>query len=520
MTVWDVLFNPVTVGFVIGGLTNGIAIKMIFRPYRKVGLLGMEWQGLIPKRQPELAAKIATVVTTRLLTREKIVARFADPDVRASIERMIREMLDRFLEQDLGALCQYLSPSEKTRLAETVSAALGRLGTAIEDWLATEPGHAFVAGLLDQALARCPDEILRHQEVDLEGRLRAYLDEFLGQGDVRVALKQGMSRLVVDWANSARSLGDSLPPEAHEVLKTEMAALAPVLQERISQALFSPENLDKIRRAVRDGVEKEMNKPVKDPGSFTGIIEMGARTVFKQPILERVDAMFAANVPELKAALADADTRARFEKALLELLADLLGRTPTDLLSGRSAESLDRLLERMTDFAEQGLHKSELREFLARTLADEARRLALRPARNLVQLLAGLSEDFPTTWTHALCTDLCRGRISAFFQKEGWWLFDILVNLPIGRVARFASPELIGQATAIALDHLLQVVSDKAPQVLEAVDMEGIVRTELLGYPPEELETLVQAISARELRAITWLGGVLGALIGATQLLF
>ncbi|RCK81380.1 MAG: hypothetical protein OZSIB_2249 [Candidatus Ozemobacter sibiricus] len=519
MTVWDVLFNPVTMGFVIGGLTNGIAIKMIFRPYRKVGLLGLEWQGLIPKRQPELAAKIATVVTTRLLTREKIVARFADPDVRAAIERLIREMIDRFLEQDLGALGQYLSPSEKTRLAETVAVALGRLGTAIEDWLATDAGHAFVGGLLDQALARCPDEILRHQEVDLDGRCRAYLEEFFGQSDLRAALKQGMARLVVDWANSARALGESLPPEAHEVLQAEMAGLAPVLQERVAQALFSPDNLDKIRRAVREAVEKEMNKPVADPGSFTGIIEMGARAVFKQPILERVEAMFAANVPELKAALTDAETRARFEKALLELLADLLARTPNDLLAGRSAASLDRLLERLTDFAEQGLHKPELREFLARTLAEEIRRLARRPARDLARM-AGLPDHFPATWTHALCTDLCRGRISAFLQKEGWWLFDILVNLPIGRVARFANSQLLEQATAIALEHLLQVVSDKAPQVLEAVDMEGIVRTELLGYPPAELEKLVQTISARELRAITWLGGVLGALIGATQLLF
>jgi uncharacterized coiled-coil protein SlyX len=298
-----------------------------------------------------------------------------------------------------------------------------------------------------------------------------------------------------------------------------MAGLAPVLQERVAQALFSPDNLDKIRRAVREAVEKEMNKPVADPGSFTGIIEMGARAVFKQPILERVEAMFAANVPELKAALTDAETRARFEKALLELLADLLARTPNDLLAGRSAASLDRLLERLTDFAEQGLHKPELREFLARTLAEEIRRLARRPARDLARM-AGLPDHFPATWTHALCTDLCRGRISAFLQKEGWWLFDILVNLPIGRVARFANSQLLEQATAIALEHLLQVVSDKAPQVLEAVDMEGIVRTELLGYPPAELEKLVQTISARELRAITWLGGVLGALIGATQLLF
>ena len=40
----------------------------------------------------------------------------------------------------------------------------------------------------------------------------------------------------------------------------------------------------------------------------------------------------------------------------------------------------------------------------------------------------------------------------------------------------------------------------------------------LAGYPPEELEKIVMAICSRELSAITWLGGVRGAAIGATQL--
>ncbi|NLI79698.1 MAG: DUF445 family protein [Candidatus Riflebacteria bacterium] len=519
MTPWDLLLNPVTVGFVIGALTNEVAIRMIFRPYHKHRLLGIEWQGLIPKRQPELAAKIATIVTTRLLTRDKIIARFADPDVRASLERMIREMLERFLDLDLGALGQYLSPAEKTRLAETVSAGLARLGTAIEDWLGTEPGQTFVSGLLDKILARCPEEIFRDQDLDLEPRLRAGLEEFLSQGDLRPAIKQGMSRLVVDWANSGTTVGASLPPDAHDLLKQEMGGLAPVLQDRIQQILFTPENLEKMRQAVRAGVEKEVRKPVQDANSFGGIVEIGARALLKQPILDRVDAMFTANVPELKAALADTETRQRLEKALHELLTDLLARTPNELLAGRSADTLDRLLERLTDLAEGGLHKPELREFLARALADEGRRLAQRPARDLVTL-TGFPPDFQAAWTRAIGGPACRGKISGFLTREGWWLFDILLNIPIGRLGRFGSPDLLRQATGIALEHLLQMVSEKAPQVLEAVNMEEIVRTELNGYPPEELEKLVLAISARELKAITWLGGVLGAMIGAMQLLF
>ncbi len=63
----------VIIGAVIGGLTNSLAIKMLFRPYKEIRL--GSWRvpftpGLIPKRHDELAKQLGKMVVDYLITAE------------------------------------------------------------------------------------------------------------------------------------------------------------------------------------------------------------------------------------------------------------------------------------------------------------------------------------------------------------------------------------------------------------------------------------------------------------------
>ncbi|WP_332694086.1 DUF445 domain-containing protein [Halalkalibacter lacteus] len=63
----------VVIGAVIGGLTNSLAIKMLFRPYKevKIGSWSVPFTpGLIPKRHDELASQLGKMVVDYLLTAE------------------------------------------------------------------------------------------------------------------------------------------------------------------------------------------------------------------------------------------------------------------------------------------------------------------------------------------------------------------------------------------------------------------------------------------------------------------
>lgn len=67
------LMVMVAVGAIIGGVTNSLAIRMLFRPYKPV--MAGKWKlpftpGLIPKRREELAKQLGRMVVDHLLTAE------------------------------------------------------------------------------------------------------------------------------------------------------------------------------------------------------------------------------------------------------------------------------------------------------------------------------------------------------------------------------------------------------------------------------------------------------------------
>jgi uncharacterized membrane protein YheB (UPF0754 family) len=75
MDLWIEILFMVIVGAVIGGITNLIAIRMLFRPYKAVYLFGKQLPftpGLIPKRQGELAHQLGKVVVEYLITPESL----------------------------------------------------------------------------------------------------------------------------------------------------------------------------------------------------------------------------------------------------------------------------------------------------------------------------------------------------------------------------------------------------------------------------------------------------------------
>jgi uncharacterized membrane protein YheB (UPF0754 family) len=99
MTAW-VWITPF-VGGLIGWLTNYLAIKMLFHPRRPRVILGFALQGVVPRRQRDLALKIGAVVEEELLKSEDILKAINTEEIRAHLASVVEARLDRFLREKL-----------------------------------------------------------------------------------------------------------------------------------------------------------------------------------------------------------------------------------------------------------------------------------------------------------------------------------------------------------------------------------------------------------------------------------
>lgn len=96
--------NPVTqvllmalIGALIGGTTNTIAIKMLFRPYEAKYLFGKRLPftpGVIPLRRDEASTKLGEIITGHLLTPEVFKEKLKSPET----DRLIMHFIDRQIE--------------------------------------------------------------------------------------------------------------------------------------------------------------------------------------------------------------------------------------------------------------------------------------------------------------------------------------------------------------------------------------------------------------------------------------
>lgn len=88
----------------IGWATNALAVRMLFRPRRRMNVLGVKIQGLLPRRQPELAAHLGRTVEEHLISHDDVRAALGRPEVHEGVHAMLREKVAYFLDNRLSTL--------------------------------------------------------------------------------------------------------------------------------------------------------------------------------------------------------------------------------------------------------------------------------------------------------------------------------------------------------------------------------------------------------------------------------
>jgi len=159
------------VGGLIGLVTNGIAIRMLFRPLRPVyiGKLKMPFTpGLIPKEKSRIAAAIGEVVSRDLLNMETLGSTLLSDSMKSNINTKMDQMISRYASSNdtISTLAgKFVSDSvihEKIKSAEkslaltiTKKAIEQDIGKSIVDYAYEEiisKTKPFLKGLTSSAL--------------------------------------------------------------------------------------------------------------------------------------------------------------------------------------------------------------------------------------------------------------------------------------------------------------------------------------------------------------------------------
>lgn len=118
----------IVIGSMIGWITNYIAIKMLFRPYREINLIFFKIQGLIPKRRHEIGITLADTIQNELISLEDITKKLENADLDIEMEKVIDSILEKKLASEITTrfpmIAMFLNESALNKIKDAVKESI------------------------------------------------------------------------------------------------------------------------------------------------------------------------------------------------------------------------------------------------------------------------------------------------------------------------------------------------------------------------------------------------------------
>lgn len=455
----------------MGYLTNALAIKMLFRPYKpKWYTLG--WQGIIPRTRTILASSVAKVVGEKLVTAEEI-----DKSLKC-------EGIDKRLE---NIIYNYITASDDRLLLLTdrvVKFALNKIQTDPSLAKAIDNKTAEIAHkLLDTALS-VPVNFAAGQLYLASGRLKDndyYFKEVI-LNNLKIAADK--------YVNTNKSLAEIVPSiDTGKIALLIMKEINPAITELFSSPMFI-ESAEKLLIKQKQEYSDKSSLTVKMMASF-----------LKD---DKIKEMTRENLPSLGRKITeDKSIQYQISVTIVKKLDEILNRPLKELimeLGGKKYNTLrDSLLNKLVDM----FLPSEVLLKIAQTLENKSnstQTIADALAEHGIQVWNIIPESLPVS-------EFITNQTAADKIKE-------LVEYSHKKLTRDKSAQNVSKLLAnVTLKSLETVI----PLFLNFIDIKSLVEQKINSLEMEGVEDLLFSFMKNHFKWINILGFIIGFLVGVVQ---
>lgn len=498
----------IALGAVAGGITNAVAIWMLFHPYEPRGWGRFTVQGAIPKNRARLARTVARTVGQRLLAPEDLARQLGAPGVREAFESAVRSFVGALLDVERGSLRRELPPAV---LAEVESGLTGITPVIAERLTAFAATPAFNTAV-ERFLARIAAEVHDRPLGDvLTAARRAALRERLEQLVSDVGSSPELEQTIHGWfERQARRLEadhtplmDRLPSSLVGVVERAVAGYLPVALDRLAAVLGNPNTRDRVERALHELFQR-----------FASDLLLHERIVAKLVVTEKTIARLLNTfqrdgAEHLARLLEEPAMRAEVAGGVNDAVVAFLRQPLADHLAALGPDRVAALTRSAAGGVVAALRDPGARAYLIDRL-DRA--LAGAEHRTFGDLLDHLPSDRVAGWVaHAVGAAPLR----SWVEEAAGAAVQALLERPIGRLAGWLPEGQADRIVSALAPPLWEWVQRQVPVIVAQLDVETVVEQKVLGFSMQRLEELVRQTTQRELDLIVRLGYVLGAVVGA-----
>ena len=498
-------------GALAGGLTNTVAIWMLFHPYEPPLLFGrwrLNWlQGAVPKNQARLAAAIGRTVGNRLLTAEDLTRILSAEEFRGAFDERLAIFLDEVLHRERGSVREMLPPEVVPELEHflhrVVDHGLERLAGYLDSERFEEAVEARSQGILDAVADQPIGQLLTPaREAAVAVAVEDWLQNAAESEDFQQAVEDYLERSSHRLLKVDRTFEEVLPEGLVGSFEQAIGSYLPLAIERLGSLLEDPQARSRFETTIRELFHRFLSD-LKFHQRVVARIVVTDDTVDK--ILDTIEKEGAERLSEI---LVDPAVQDAMARGVNEAVVDFLRRPVRSVLGEPDSESVIQARHTLAGWIVGMARDPQSRVFLVEKLQHAMDRAG---AKTWGEVLDKVPQERVQQWV----IRAARSETAARTVHELATRFaDGLLDRPIGTPSRWLPPDAAERLETSVGPVLWEWLQGQVPDLIQRLDVARRVEEKVIEFPTPKMEELVRKVTDRELRLIVQLGYALGAFIG------
>ncbi|EHK2442295.1 DUF445 family protein [Clostridium perfringens] len=479
------------IGAVIGYITNWLAIKMLFRPREAKYIFGMKLPftpGLIPKEKSRIANKVGETVGTHLLNSDSLSKALKDDKIKAKFNEVAKEKINQIINSN-----STLENSLKNTLGENYYALKGNMidniaKTILESIQEEEFKNKvkfYIVDSIKERLNKKPEKIIdfinsnKFREVIINTLEEEKTRDIIGKALLKEVKTLGKEDLTIEEV-----IPENIKPYIEEYVKSQKDTLVDI----IKNLLRDDEVSYKIKSAINDNIPSIVSMFLSGDVIYGKLVSLVDKSLSEEENKEYIcDAALAFVHESMKKKVSDVINTVGEEK--LEVISDALGDKISKKLN--TEENIDSIISKLN---------CKISSFNS---YEEIIKVLFNDYENI------LIDNIDLMISQIINNNQLSGEISKIIEK----VFDKFLQNSLNDIC-YNKQNLENSIMSI-LDNLYNdFVENKSAKVLEIVDISSIVEEQINAFEVDYAEEIIIGIANKELKAITWLGALLGGILG------
>lgn len=479
------------IGAVIGYITNWLAIKMLFRPREAKYIFGMKLPftpGLIPKEKSRIANKVGETVGTHLLNSDSLSKALKDDKIKSKFNEVAKEKINQVINSN-----STLEEALKNTLGENYYALKGNMinniaKTILESIQEEEFKNKvkfYIVDSIKERLNKNPEKIIdfinsnKFREVIINTLEEEKTRDIIGKALLKEVKTLGKEDLTIEEV-----IPENIKPYIEEYVKSQKDTLVDI----IKNLLRDDEVSHKIKSAINDNIPSIVSMFLSGDVIYGKLVSLVDKSLSEEENKEYIcDAALAFVHESMKKKVSDVINTVGEEK--LEVISDALGDKISKKLN--TEENIDYIISKLN---------CKISSFNS---YEEIIKVLFNDYENI------LIDNIDSMISQIVNNNQLAGEISKIIEK----VFDKFLQNSLNDIC-YNKQNLENSIMSI-LDNLYNdFVENKSAKVLEIVDISSIVEEQINAFEVDYAEEIIIGIANKELKAITWLGALLGGILG------